>query len=100
MNKLFVYGIFLDKRTRDAYGMGEHVVYTTVLDYATFGHGIVTAHKMPSGYGYSLTGLLVDIPEGFDWDRLDALERGYERIIVTTTDRYNAYMYAGRSYDR
>jgi hypothetical protein len=99
MSKLFVYGIFLDKHTRDAYGMGEHVKYTTVLDYATFGHGIVVAHKLPTGYGYSLTGLLVDIPEGFDWVRLDALEGGYERITVTTTDRDKAYMYAGRDYE-
>jgi hypothetical protein len=102
LNKLFVYGIFLSERQRAAYGM-SNPQYATVLDYATFGGGIVTAYKQ-ADIGLSLTGLLVDVApyemreHGMrdNWKALDALEYGYERILITTTDGVKAYMYAGK----
>ena len=98
VNKLFVYGIFLDANTREFYGMGNGVTYATVRGYATFGGYIVKACKMPWDR-YTVTGLLITLPDGFNWEPVDALEGGYERIIVTTTDKTNAYMYAGRDYE-
>ena len=89
--KLFVYGIFLNEYNRERYGM-TNPSYDTVLDFATFGHGIVQASYLPGG-NLSLTGLLVDYdPEV--WENLDRLEGGYDRIIVTTTRGERAYMYA------
>lgn len=89
-DRLFVYGIFLDWENRVEYGM-SNPEYTTVLDYATFGGGIVEAVHIP-GLGLSLTGLAVDMnPDG--WQRLDQLEYGYDRVIVTTTDGERVYMY-------
>lgn len=92
-NRLFVYGIFLGQGCRDAYGM-SNPEYATVLDYATFGGSIVEAYRIPD-YGLSLTGLTVDVdPEC--WRRLDALEAGYTRKKVTTTDGEEVYMYVGK----
>lgn len=91
MNKLFVYGIFLDKYMRDEYGM-TNPKYATVPDYATFGGGIVMAVKIPDAR-LSLTGLLVDMNPD-NWDKLDRLERGYRRIEITTGSGQQAYMYA------
>lgn len=97
MDKLFVYGIFLGERQRRSYGM-LNPEYATVENYATVGNQIVQA--VPAK-GYTLTGLLVDVTE-FDldgrstWQALDALERGYDRIIIKTTQGIEAYMYAER----
>lgn len=92
-DRLFVYGIFLNQRTREAYGM-ENPEYATVLDYATFGHHIVQAQHIPS-VGFSLTGLTVDVPVT-SWDRLDQLEAGYNRSKVKTTDGEIVYMYTAK----
>ncbi len=91
-DRLFVYGIFLNERTRDGYGM-INPEYATVLDYATYGHSIVTAHFIPQA-GLSLTGLTVDMPKA-NWPALDMLEAGYRRVKVKTTDGETVYMYAG-----
>lgn len=96
MNKLFVYGIFLDEKNRQRYGM-SNPRYATVKDYATWGNYIVTA-KHQSGAGLALTGLLVDIePEA--WPRLDALEAGYDREEVDVLGLGKAYMYVGKDFD-
>lgn len=93
INRLFVYGIFLDAHNRLAYGM-SNPVYTTVDGYVTVGAHVVQAVKAPSGY--ALTGLIVDVDPKY-WDKIDSLERAYERILVTTVDNEQAYMYAERS---
>lgn len=93
LNRLFVYGIFLDAHNRLAYGM-SNPLYTTVNGWATVGSGIVQAVKAP--YEYALTGLIVDVDSSC-WGKLDRLESGYERILVTTVDNEQAYMYAERS---
>lgn len=91
MNKLFVYGIFLDEYMREKYGM-TNPKYATVPDYATFGGGIVMAYKIPDNR-LSLTGLLVDMNPD-NWEELDRLEGGYRRIKITTGSGEQAYMYA------
>lgn len=91
LNKLFVYGIFLDKANRNAYGM-TNPEYATVKNYATFGSIIVQAVHIPD-INLCLTGLLVDMNE-YKWGALDALEGGYRRIVITTTEGKKAYMYA------
>ena len=91
--KLFVYGIFLSERTRNNYGM-SNPQYATVLDYVTVGHHIVQAVHKP-GFGYSLTGLIVDMDSDM-WEPLDMLEAGYARVRITTTDGESAWMYAER----
>lgn len=93
MNRLFVYGIFLDAHNRLVYGM-SNPAYTTVSGWATAGSYIVQAVKAPKEY--ALTGLVVDVNPSF-WDKLDRLEGGYERILVTTVDNEQVYMYAERS---
>jgi hypothetical protein len=102
MDRLFVYGIFLGENMRRAYGM-SNPRYATVLDYATWGHHIVQAHKQ-KGAGLALTGLLVDVAPYMttdrgirnNWAALDALEGGYDRIVITTTDGDKAFMYVGK----
>lgn len=95
MNRLFVYGIFLDEHMREHYGMANPH-YATVADYATYGNQIVTAYKQENA-GLALTGLLVNMnPE--KWENLDRLEGGYKRIVITTTGGDEAYMYAGKEY--
>lgn len=90
---IFVYGIFLGERNRNRYGM-TNPRYATVMGYATYPFGtghIVYAKPLE---GACLSGLLVDMPI----DRLpdlDALEGGYDRVTVTTTDKTQAYMYQG-----
>lgn len=89
--KLFVYGIFLDENMREMYHM-TNPKYDTVKDFATFGSTIVTAQYVPQA-GLALTGVTVDYdPE--QWERLDGLEGGYDRIIIDTTHGERAYMYA------
>lgn len=94
MNKLFVYGIFLSEDMRKDYGM-TNPRYATVSGWATVGSHIVQAVKAPKEY--CLTGLLVEVPDNYDWQPLDSLERGYERIKVKTVQGTVAYMYAERS---
>jgi gamma-glutamylcyclotransferase (GGCT)/AIG2-like uncharacterized protein YtfP len=93
-DKLFVYGIFLDEYNRKAYGM-SNPAYDTVLDYATFGNGIVQAVRITRPEGkprLSLTGLVVDVDPAF-WPDIDRLEQAYDRIEVETTSKQKAYMY-------
>ena len=94
MNRLFVYGIFLSERQRQAYGM-TNPQYATVKDYITIGDQIVEAVKVDKAYHCALTGLTVDMNPEL-WDRLDRLEAGYNREIVKTTDGEKVYMYVGR----
>lgn len=94
MNKLFVYGIFLGEYMRADYGM-TNPRYATVSGWATVGRHIVQAVRAPEVY--ALTGLIVDLPDDYDWTELDALEGGYERIVIETNGRQEAYMYARRS---
>ncbi len=91
VEKLFVYGIFLDERNRELYNM-ENPSYDTVKGYITVGEDIVTAVKS-SQYNASLTGLLVDVPIR-SFPSIDRLEAGYSRIKVITTGGFEAYMYA------
>lgn len=92
-NRLFVYGIFLDERTRQAYGMSDPE-YDTVLDYTTYGHHIVTAYKQKKS-GLALTGLVVEV-DPKRWADIDRLEAGYDRIKVKTTSGVTSWMYAGK----
>lgn len=93
MNKLFVYGIFLDEGNREQYGM-TNPEYATVRGYITVGRRIVAAVKVepPS---VCLTGLIVDV-DPTCWKKLDKLEGGYDRVVITTTDNQQAYMYQGK----
>jgi gamma-glutamylcyclotransferase (GGCT)/AIG2-like uncharacterized protein YtfP len=96
MNKLFVYGIFLDENNRRAFGL-HNPEYAVVRDYATFsiGGSIVMAAHVP-GNNLGLTGLLCDVdPE--KWERLDQLEGAYDRIQITTEDGERAWMYVEQS---
>lgn len=90
--RLFVYGIFLDPVNQANFGM-THPEYDTVRDYATYGHGIVTAYHNP-GKGLSLAGLIVLVPKD-QWAKLDKLERGYDRVTVETTGGVETFMYVG-----
>lgn len=92
--RLFVYGIFLDESNRRHYGMSDPQ-YATVLNYVTVGGHIVQAIHKP-GFGFSLTGLMVDMDSSM-WEPLDMLEAGYARIKITTTDGEEAWMYAERN---
>lgn len=94
VEKLFVYGIFLDENNRNHYGM-ENPSYDTVKDYITVGDHIVRAIKL-GGYGASLTGLLVDVPTR-RLPAIDSLEAGYARIKVNTSSGFEAFMYATSS---
>lgn len=97
MNKLFVYGIFLDQHNRDAYGM-TNPEYDTVPNFITVGSYIAQAVRVDPQAGLCLTGLTVDVDPD-KWESLDRLESGYERIEVITTSGEQAYMYAERSTD-
>lgn len=90
-NKLFVYGIFLGKGNRDAYGM-SNPQYATVPNFVTVGGHIVKAVPVEDGARASLTGLLVDVDPQY-WAAIDNLEYGYDRNIVTTTNGVRTYMY-------
>lgn len=89
-NRLFVYGIFLDQDSRDYYGM-TNPRYCTVPGYITVGSHIVQAVAVDE-QRIALTGLTVDMdPEG--WEKLDRLEGGYDRSVVTTIAGEQVYMY-------
>lgn len=93
LNRLFVYGIFLGDTMRRSYGM-ENPRYATVKNFVTVGSHIVQAVKVDAASGVALTGLIVELPEDYNWGPLDALEGGYDRIIVRTESGDEAYMYA------
>lgn len=90
--QLFVYGIFLGEKNRRDYGM-SNPRYDTVADFVTFGDYIVSAAPVDDGTGAQLTGLVVDVDPDF-WNDIDALEGGYERILVETYSHGMAFMYA------
>lgn len=90
VNRLFVYGIFLGEANRKCYGM-TNPEYATVPGYITMGRHIVQAVKVDNP-SIALTGLTVDIDPEY-WGRLDALEGGYARVLVTTDDEEELYMY-------
>lgn len=93
MDKLFVYGIFLDEYQRAVYGMGQPR-YAVVEGYKTrlIVRNIVEAVPDKSG---ALTGLIVELPAS-NFETLDSLERGYDRIKVKTTSGTEAFMYVAR----
>lgn len=93
-NRLFVYGIFLGEANRVRFGM-SNPEYATVPGYATFGDHIVQAVKIDGATGLALTGLTVDVDPAH-WDRLDQLEAGYDRNVVTTDSNEAVYMYTER----
>lgn len=117
LEKLFVYGIFLDKQNRTRYGMSSPA-YDTVKDYITCGDHIVQAFAVPHYMQASLTGLVVNVSptiarkyEEWDgelrktitrdytvdtWDSLDALEAGYDRIKIKTISGVEAWMYVAQ----
>lgn len=104
MNRLFVYGIFLDEFMRDKFAMTDPH-YATVRGWATKGGSIVRA---VADNNYTLTGLVVDVSPYKDfqyadttysvdnWMALDSLEAGYDRIVVTTTDGEDCWMYISK----
>lgn len=89
-NRVFVYGIFLGEAMRNAYGM-TNPVYTTVPGYITVGEHIVQATPV-NNPRIALTGLVVDL-DPTHWERLDALEGGYDRTLVKTDKGEHVYMY-------
>lgn len=93
-NRLFVYGIFLGQDMRERYGMANPK-YATVPNYATFGEHIVQAVYIEGAGDLALTGLTVDV-DPTCWDRLDALEAGYDRALVTTDNDEQVYMYVAK----
>ena len=96
LNKLFVYGIFLDEFFRNKYGM-SFSEYATVKDYATIpirGH-IVAAVPLK---GYDLTGLVVRVDPKY-WSSIDRLESAYERIKVQTSSG-ETWMYVQNKHPR
>lgn len=88
---LFVYGIFLDASNREWFNM-KNPRYDTVPDFVTKGSSIVQAVYAPD-QDLALTGLVVE-PDPTKWDKLDALEGGYDRIKAITTTGTWCYMYA------
>lgn len=102
LSKLFVYGIFLSERLREAYYMKD-ASYDTVANFSTVGKGGVNSTIVEAvvDEGKTLTGLVVDVEPTvvfgdsvFDnWDRLDKLEHGYDRVKITTNSGVEAWMY-------
>ena len=98
MNRLFVYGIFLDVENRFHYGM-SNPEYAVVPDYVTrqCGMGIVEAVKV-DGLGLGLTGFTVDV-KPLKWPDIDRLEASYDRIVVRTLDGEDVYMYVAKDQE-
>lgn len=96
MNRLFVYGIFLDEMNRLAFGM-SNPNYATVKGFVTIGGQIVAAYRA-ADYRLALTGLVVDV-EPSRWVDIDSLEYGYRREVVTTTDGEEVFMYISNQSD-
>lgn len=94
LNSLFVYGIFLSRAMRKAYGM-SNPNYSTVADYATFGRDIVQAVHIPK-QGLGLTGLVVEVDPA-RWEDIDRLEDGYDRVKVKTNADKEVWMYAAKT---
>lgn len=87
----------------------SHAQYATVRNYVTVGitpdGGIVQAVEVSPENNCALTGLLVDVAprsQSYNgrwrdtWKDLDALESGYNRVRVTTTDKHEAWMYVAK----
>lgn len=94
MNKLFVYGIFLDERNRAHYGM-SNPQYDVVAGFLTMGAHIVQAVPIPERPDIALTGLVVDVDPSY-WGRIDRLEGAYDRVTITTVNSVQAYIYVGK----
>ena len=95
-HRLFVYGIFLNQRTRDRYLM-SHPEYAVVPNMATYHlyDDIVQAYVVDPQCGAALTGLLVTVDPTM-WGAVDKLEQGYERRLVETTHQEKAWIYAAK----
>ena len=94
---LFVYGIFLEEGTRYRYKLYEEPRYATVQGYVTWGSHIATAYSVDDK-DIILTGLVIDIPDDYDWAAIDRLEGGYNRVEITTEQGDKAFMYVGKDY--
>lgn len=95
-HRLFVYGIFLGETTRQYYGMTDPQ-YAVVKNYATYarnGH-IVEAAQVDPSCNAAMAGLVVTV-DPKKWDQIDALERDYDRKLVTTTSNQHVYMYVSK----
>lgn len=97
-NRLFVYGIFLGETMRKNYGM-SNPKYATVPGYATFGYHIVQAAYIGGDINLALTGLTVDVDPD-KWQSIDALEGGYDRILVKTESGEEVNMYVAPERQR
>jgi hypothetical protein len=107
LDRLFVYGIFLDESKREQYGMYSPY-YATVEGYATvgLGYGNIIVEAIPVREGnFVLTGMIVRVAtrgtnifgmQVNSWAMLDALEAGYKRELITTTEGEEAWMYVAR----
>lgn len=91
--KFFTYGIFLSYRMRKNYNIDASAHYATVEGYSTRGGLIVEAFPCA---GHTLTGLVVDVPDHV-WRTLDAIESGYDRITINTTQGEEAQLYVAKT---
>ena len=89
-NRLFVYGIFLNQRNRDRYGM-YNAEYATVPGFFTVGSHIVQAVETEDTR-IALTGVTVDVDPRM-WPMIDGLEAGYTRQVVLSDSNEEVYMY-------
>ena len=83
----------------------SHAKYATVHGFKTVRimGNIVEAVK---DSGATLTGLIVDVSTeykpgwsdvpGDNWQRLDTIEMGYDRVRVQTTDQEDCWMYVAK----
>ena len=94
IDKLFVYGIFLNEANRNAYKL-SNPRYDTVPGYITIGDIIVQAVKVDCAEQVALTGLTVDFDKDF-LHNIDTLETGYDRAIIKTNHGHSAFMYVSK----
>lgn len=90
--KFFFYGVFLEKAAREQYRITDEPRYATVKNYLTVGDYIVQATSISSNANAALSGIIVDVPEE-SIERLDELERSYDRVTIETTYGERAEMY-------
>lgn len=92
VNRLFVYGIFLNEDNRAVYNM-TNPRYAVVKGYKTvFIQPPKVIGAVKSTSTDVLSGLLVNIDPRY-WRAIDMLEQGYDRILIRTTLGEEAYMY-------
>lgn len=109
MSKLFVYGIFLSENMREQYGM-QYPRYAVVNGYKTVLVARDIVEAIPDKTG-ALTGLIVDVPKEIEYEgitgeryitdtfeRLDRLERAYNRVRVVTTQGEECFMYVAKQH--